>query len=295
MRRRPSHHSRALLLAVIALTLLALAPSRLTGWARPLQDPAIVLVAPVAHSAAAVARLLRPATRGPAAPAELREIVLERDRLQRRYLVALQRIEDLERRIESLQRGVPVEAELDVTPVVAPVMGGSSDPRDGVLMVRAGLAQGIQPRVSIAVAAGEHLVGRVVDVRQRHCYVLPLTRLPREEWVQGAVVTEDRPLGWLCQLRAVGDGTLRGDLEADAVGVEPGQLVRLNDPSWPQAAQMLTLGRIVQLTPKPDAPLRMQIVVRPVVDIERVGEVILRTPAPQAPSIAADGAEEGAP
>ncbi|RMD65968.1 MAG: hypothetical protein D6824_01675 [Planctomycetota bacterium] len=295
MHRRHSQHSRALLLAALALTLLALAPSRLTGWIRPLQDPAIVLVAPVSHSAAAVARLLRPAVKGPAPPAKLREILLERDRLQRRYLVALQRIEDLEQRVESLQRGVPVEPELDVTPVVAPVMGGSSDPRDGVLMVRAGLAQGIQPRVSVAVAAGEHLVGRVVDVRSRHCYVLPITRLPQEEWIQGAVITDDKPLGWLCQLRAVGDGTLRGDLEADAVGVAPGQLVRLKDPSWPQAAQMLTLGRIVQLTPKPDAPLRTQIVVRPVVDIERVSEVILRTPAPQGGSIAADGAAEDGP
>lgn len=293
MTRRSGQPSKALALSVVALLLLSFAPARLTGWARGLQDPAIVLVAPIAHTAGAVARFLRPARPGPAPPQELREALLERDRLERRYLAALQRIEDLERRVASLQRGVGVEPSADVTPVVAPVIGASSDPRDGALMVRAGKAQGITPRVSIAVAAGEHLVGRVVDVRVRHSYVLPITRAPAEEWIQAAVITPDKPLGFLCQLRATGAGTLAGDLESSAVGVEVGQTVRLRDPSWPQSAQMLVIGRVEAINPKSDAPLRKVVTVRPAIDIERVAEVILRTPsATMQASAPADETEE---
>jgi len=279
MRRHSDHTSKAFLLAVIALLLLSFAPARLSRWTRSLQDPAVVLVAPVAHSASVLAHFLRPAQRGPAPPKELRDTLRERDRLARRYLVALQRIEDLERRVESLQRGVSVQPDIDITPIVASVIGSSSDPRDGVLMVRAGTSQGVQARVSVAVATGEHLVGRVVDARARHSYVLPITRAPHEEWMQGAVITRDKPLGWLCQIRAARDGTLAGDLEADAVGVDIGQTVRLRDPSWPQAAQMLILGTIERIYPKENAPLRRTVVVRPAIDIERVSEVVLRTPA----------------
>ena len=64
-------------------------------------------------------------------------------------------------------------------------------------------------------------------------------------------------------------------------------VVRLQDPNWPASAQMLIIGKIVRVEPKPTEPLRQVITVRPVYDLSRLGEVVVRIPEPGAQVIPA--------
>lgn len=169
--------------------------------------------------------------------------------------------------------------------LAASVIGASSDLADGLLTVRAGRDEGVTERETVAVVNGVHLVGRVESVAARTSRVRPITR-SGAGWIQ-ALVYIDRPGGkaYRCQLRGADDGTLKGDLEEGAQGIEPGQEVRLQDADWPDTAQMLVLGRVESVGAKEGAPLRSVIIVRPDLQLERVRRVVLRIPAAPAGEI----------
>ena len=54
------------------------------------------------------------------------------------------------------------------------------------------------------------------------------------------------------------------------------QLVRLDDPSWPAGLRLLLIvGRVTAVEASPDQPLRRLITVRPLTDLDRMGEVLV--------------------
>jgi len=280
MARRDAAHHRALVFAVIAALALSLAPSHWTSfWIDWFREPVTFLFRPIAHPLTSVSRSIRPARGAAEESPRLAELQRERDaqtlvnrRLQRR-------IEELEATIEQLQQGVPAAPAAPIRQIAAPVTGGSSDPADGVMQVGAGRRQGVVPGATVAVARAVNLVGRVIEVDQRSCWVLPITTRPRGEgehgWIEGRVeVGDDLASSFRCQVRPMGDGTLAGDVVRDAVGVEAGQIVRLDDPAWPASAQMLILGAIERVERKENQ--RLVITVRPAVAIDRVSDVVLR-------------------
>ena len=91
---------------------------------------------------------------------------------------------------------------------------------------------------------------------------------------------------------STGSGTLRGDVEFQdppaGVSVEqaidrrlqPGVEVVLDDPAWPESAQMFTIGIVERVEQDENQPLRSVIVVRPRdgLELRRVREVVLRVP-----------------
>jgi cell shape-determining protein MreC len=285
MPRGPLTPARLLTATTIALVLLALAPASLTRWTGALRDPVVFILAPIAQPLTRLSRLVRPP--GRQADSEVvRSLESERDHWQSEAFRAQARVDALESLVKDLQGGVGVAPGLDLKQIAAPVIASSSDLRDGALVVRAGLDRGVIALASVAATRGVHLVGRVVDVRARSCTVLPVTS--RSAGLIDAVVHTADGLGpRACQLRASGDGRLRGDMVSDATGVEVGQVVSVRDQTWPGAAQGLILGRIAEVERRPTQ--RLAIVVQPEVPPERVGEVILRVPAD------ADAPEEPAP
>ncbi len=285
MARGPLTPARLLTATTIALILLALAPAPLTRWTGALRDPVIFVLAPIAQPLTRLSRLVRPPVRQ--ADSEIvRALESERDRWQSEAFRAQARVDALESLVRDLQGGVGVAPGLDLKQIAAPVIASSSDLRDGALVVRAGLDRGVVALSSVAATRGVHLVGRVVDVRARTCVVLPVTS--RGAGLIDAVVHTTDGLGpRACQLRASGDGRLRGDMVSDATGVEVGQVVSVRDQTWPGAAQGLILGRVAEVEQRPTQ--RLAIVVQPEAAPERVGEVILRVPAD------AGAAEEPAP
>lgn len=278
-----------LLPALVATSIvLALLPARFSGWVGALSGPVEFALAPISDLASYVSRSFRPARPPDAAPdSELARLRADRDALQTQLLQAERAMGEMERLIRDLQGGIGMLGAGAMRSVSARVIGSGPDPADGTLIVRAGEDAGLLATDSFAVAGGVHLVGRVVGVGPRTSRVLPVTHR-RAGKMQAIVLpgsTDDSLVatsaagGFLCQLDPIGGGKLAGPLVAEAVNVEPGQVVRLSDPGWPEGAQMLVLGRVESVGPSPEQPLRQRVVVRPEIAPERVREVILRTPA----------------
>lgn len=287
--RQWTNPRRTLPLAAAVLTVSALAPVRATRWTEPIADLAITLLAPVSGPTERVGRWLKPASRRPPAPEQIRELEEERARFELLWLQERRRLEQFRRQVEQMQLGMALNPDLAVRQIVAPVIGTSSDLTSGLLRVRAGREHGVEINTVVCVQ-GVQLLGRVVRVAERHCVVRPITdsSSPRLEGVilVGAGAQE-RQLA--CSLEPAGDGTLRGrvewvvDEQLEPLDVPTGSAVRLADDSWPANAQMLLIGTVARVEPAPDQPLRRQVTVRPGVRLDRVREVQLRiTPEPEA-------------
>ena len=268
--------TRTLTLATLALVALALAPHRMTRSLAGLKTPVEFILAPIQHPTSIIAHFLRPPrVRGQSDDEVVRALQLELDRWRAAYAEADGRIVDLERLLRDLQSGAELASNLDVVQIAAPVVGSPSDLTDGLLRIRAGADRGVVERSTVAATSGVYLVGRVVEVSRGMSSVLPVTNR-RAGLIDAAVMTTDGLGPWACQLKPTGEGTLRGDMVADAQGLEIGQVVTVRDKAWPPGAQGLILGRITTIETKPNG--RREIIVTPDQPAQTVGEVILRSP-----------------
>jgi hypothetical protein len=116
------------------------------------------------------------------------------------------------------------------------------------------------------------------------CSLQPITRKAAGK-IQVRIIAGDEALALAANLAPQGDGTLKGDVfvleglstpGTPAPTPAPGQLVRLDDSRWPDSARMLIVGEIESVSPSPEQLLRQVIVVRPLADVTRVSEVLLR-------------------
>ncbi|MGD9693175.1 MAG: rod shape-determining protein MreC [Phycisphaerales bacterium] len=277
------------------LVALSLLPSRWSGWLTGVREPVLAVLSPAASPARWLGRLVRPPhdTADLADPA-VREIERDRDHFQMLWRQSEQKVGDLEKLVAELQQGRVLHAGLDLAQVVAPIVGVASDLTDGTLQARGGRDRGITKN-SVAVVDGVQLVGRVVEVHGMTCFIRPVTMWSpsaRASYLRAVVdVGENAPVAGLpmCQLTPQADGTLRGELDADARGVEVGQVVRLRDLGWPEAAQMKVLGRVVEVKPKETQPLRKMVTVKPDIDLRRVSQVVLYTPRLESDGAGSDG------
>lgn len=275
--------------AVAAALVLALLPTRFTRWLEAASGPLGFAIAPISDAAAFVSRSFRPARQETVDPdSELARLRAQRDALQTQLLQSERTMSGMERLIRDLQGGFGMPASGSVRSVAATVVGSTSDLADGAITIRAGDDEGLVTGHTIAVANGVHLVGRVIDVGPRLSRVLPISRRKAGK-VQAVIMplASDDSMsaptaagGVLCQLEATGDGRLKGPgpVAGDGATIEPGQIVRVSDPDWPDAAQMLVLGRVESVSPRAEQPQRLEVVVRPELRPDRVRQVVLRIP-----------------
>ncbi len=270
-----SQLSRALLPGtVVALLVLSVVPARYLRWTGWFADKADAALTPISHPMARVSRWLSPASPGRASPAEIRAIEQDRDRYELLWHQERERNQRLERLIEEVQASLALNPGAAPTQLSAAVVGVSSDQASGLLKVRAGARHGVEMGTVVAVE-GVHLLGRVVRVTDRLCWVRPVT--DREAGrIEGVVIVGEGTRA--CSLLPTRDGRLRGLAASDSgPALEPGQVVRLSDPGWPRNAQMLVLGRVASVEPAPDQPLRSIVTVEPIVGrLDRVADVLLR-------------------
>lgn len=268
--------SRTLTLATLALIVLALAPHRTTSWLHGLTSPVEFALAPIQHPTSIIAHFFRPPrVLGDTDDEAVRALRLELDRWRAAFAEADGRIVELERLLRDLQSGAALASNLDIVQTAAPVVGGPSDLTDGLLRVRAGEDRGVVERSTVATTRGVHLVGRVISVSRGMCTVMPVTNR-RAGLLDAVALTSDGLGPWACQLSPTGDGTLTGDMVAEAQGLMLGQVVSLRDRAWPSGAQGLIIGRISEIETK--ANQRLRITVTPDQPAQSIGEVILRSP-----------------
>jgi cell shape-determining protein MreC len=280
---------RPIAIALLVLCLLALTPVRLLGWVAWFSTLALTVIAPASHPVSAVAHWVAP-PRIDAISDERQEFLAEeRERTRQAYLRLQIENDQLRRLVEDLQRGFALQGSESVRPLARPVVGNPSDLSGGMLVIRAGAGDGVT-RNTVATYDGMQLVGRVQSVSSRFCEVQPITARHAGRLDAVVMLDPDGAAMLPASLTPTGDGTLAGPVtEPDDPTpdhpLEVGQDVRLrvSDGSWPDSSQMLLIGRVIEITPAPDQPVRRHITVEPLVDLRRISRVVLRVPV-DAPS-----------
>lgn len=290
---QPIPGRRGIVLALCTLTLLALIPIRHLTWLNWFGELTHTVVAPASHPISAVAHWVVP-PRVDAISDDRQEVLAEELERTRQAMLRMEmENEQLRRLVEDLQRGFTIQGSESVRPLARPVVGNPSDLSGGMLIIRAGSSDGVTTN-TVATYDGMQLVGRVERVTGRLCEIQPITA--RHAARLDAVVMLDPNGGAMlpCSLTPTGDGSLAGPVtEADSsegqIPLAVGQDVRLRvtDGSWPESAQMLLIGRVVEISPAPNQPVRRQITVQPLVDLSRISKVVLRVPV--------DAPREGTP
>lgn len=256
-----------------------------------MRNPVDVVVRPVSGPLASLSTWLRPARHpgggggsdddfGTEASAELER---QRDQFKWLYLREVDRNAELEALVRDLQGGAAWSRPPGVRRIEAARVG--SDAASGTVDFARGTNDGV-PRGAVAVARrSEQIVGIAADSPRANVTTFRLVTDRRLEpkRVIGVVVPEG-PVSSAqlasfprCQLRPVGDGTLVDDNVGvtSSSAISAGMLVRLADETWPDAARMLVLGRVVRVE-EADNPLFRRVVVRPEMDISRVPSVIVQ-------------------
>ncbi|CAG1005380.1 hypothetical protein PHYC_03225 [Phycisphaerales bacterium] len=271
------------LTVVVAAILAVGVPARWQGWAAWIGDKVDLVVAPISGPALKVAHWLRGA-RTPPDDDGLRVLEEENERIEQKYLATVQEVVRLRQMVKDLQHGIEMNPDVRPRPLSAPVFGVTAG-NPTLIKVQAGEREGVGPS-TVALAPGLQLIGRVIGAAERTCTVQIITGKGAQPVSAMIMLREGSPDGLRCTLAATGDGTLRGPVEdrrdaGTGLAVQPavGQVVRLDDATWPRIARMLLIGRIERVEENPDQPLRKIVTVRPAVDqMDRLSEVILWVP-----------------
>jgi hypothetical protein len=251
-------------LATGACVVMAVTPTRYSGWTQHFSSVVEFFVTPVSST---ISRLVRPAgTRGAggaADSAELRQAVQDVSVLTTRNLQLQQENAELREQLRQLQRGLELNPGQDVTRVIVQVLSADAPPPagSGLIKVRSDVRGGDVGALSagaVAVHEGVNLVGRVTGSWDRVTDVRPITD-PSIGELRATILTEpggDSPLDVQLGARLLPvtlpvGARLRGPVIALRLPpgvleppVTPGLTVRLYDPQWPRAAQMLVIGTV---------------------------------------------------
>ncbi|MBL8963844.1 MAG: hypothetical protein KF787_02610 [Phycisphaeraceae bacterium] len=304
---RLSHPSplakRLLPIAIAAMAVTAFLPPAAGEWPRWFGGVIQFFVAPISQPVRGLSGWLAPPEDEQVGGEGVRALQQQAEGYRQQLLRAQLDIDHLRGQIAELQRGRQLNPELPVRQMHAAVIGTASDLSSGLLWIKAGRSDGVEPN-SVAAVRGQQLLGRVVRSDERTCHVQPITTRSAGQ-IRGVVMLSDLVRGPECLLEPRGNGTLVGPVEDmrewppgavkpdDAVAGEPvrpivGQTVRLMDPSWPRSSQMLLIGVVERVEPAGNQPLRQVITVRPTVRLERVSEVLLRFASTDTPAAGRD-------
>ena len=270
---------RLLMGAVLVLLILGLAPVRYTGWVSWFATPPRLLVVPFSSQLTRLSSWIRspssheadPIARQDAGLAQTQILQLQQENARLRALLETKGVLD---RLDSTQA---------VCHVAASIVGSFGATPGGQLRAKAGASDGVT-KGTIAVAPGMQLVGRVEDVDARTCAVVPITSKSSKR-ISGIIFLNEAGGQLACSLDAVGNGTLRGEIESrvdpktsEVILPVPGQYVRLKaEPPWPRSANMLVVGYVESVEQSLRGAGRKAVVVRPTLDpLDRVTEVLLR-------------------
>jgi hypothetical protein len=265
--------SRRLAIAAILVLAVGAAPPRWLGWTADLAALVWIPLAPLAHAATAAREWVRPLED----PAGERRTAAElrRERDEYRGLAARLRIENerLESRLGVLEGVGSARAGASFEVLSAIVL---STPRHGeALRIGRGSRHGVVAG-AVVMLPGDRLVGRVAAPVGRHGADVLLAAGERSGSIRARVEEADGGLGRLLLLEPDGRGGWRSERETS--GDLVGRRVRLDDPTWPAAAQGLLLGEIRRERPLAARPLRSELEVAPVWEPGDLAVVAVRIP-----------------
>lgn len=286
MARRSPSRLPVIPFCVLALVALTALPTRFSGWVRWLQGPFLAIISPISHSASNISGWARrdESAPDPSEAQSIEALMGERDAYARLWRREQQENEQLRELIADLQAGRAYPERVPVDRLAADRVGRGL--RAGTIDINRGGRDGVQREAVVVSRRGEQLIGLVTGVGELISTVHLITDKDLDpNLIVGVVIDDEGPTGApmavlpRCQLRPVGDGLL-ADAEfgvSEDSTVSEGDIVRLNDDTWPAAAQMLVLGRVVAVEVT-DRPLFRRLVVRPMVDVSRQRSVVVHVP-----------------
>jgi len=276
-----------LFLTLATLIATSLMPRRFLGWANDAASLLHIPVAPVSHMGTLVASWMRPATTPfENLPGNVRDqfaqMAEERDRFERLYQQSEHRAAELEEQVRQLQKIDLAQRPDDLKLLFTSITGRHPSDQFAAVRVKGGSRASVVEG-SVAVYGGVHLLGQVTDVDKLGSTVRPAANKETPP-LRARVWPRDRPettsRGALpVRLVPGGDGLFLADVDKNA-DVAVGDVVRLVDPAWPEAAQLLTIGVVDSIRPKDQQPLRNEIVVRPAYQVHEVASVLLMIQPP---------------
>lgn len=267
------------------VVVLSMLPTNLLLWTRDLSDLVRIPVIPVSHIGMMLTGWIRPAT----VPFDLttdnedRTELAESERDHYRQLYHAQMLRSTEfadqlRELQSLPESAlrnpnpPVTLPIDITGVRA------SEPS---AIVELKLSSGYVDRIEVGDLAivGRDIVGRVIRVGRTKIDVRPSTHrdvgLIRSAIVPSHPGSDNGPpLRAEALVRSDTHGGLYAEVPAQS-GVIVGDLVVLDDPSWPAVGLGLILGVVTETAPMDAAPLRVAVRIAPRRQIRDIVRVVV--------------------
>ncbi len=280
MSRIDFRSQRALAVATGLAILASLLPVRWLAWTPILATVVRVPLQPLAQAGVQVSHWLRPGTDEAGESEALREQMTQLEKTRGLLHGARLQIESLLEEIAALQEARGLRPGVEITPIVARVSGRPADRVGGPVRINAGVRHGVVAG-AIVVYRGGHLVGRVAEgVARLSSSVIPITD-GSIGLVEGIVLPADDPVADVrtrphIQLVADGHGGLAGDLDRTIV-IRVGDIVLLADPSWPDSAQGLIIGKVTSVETKDLQPLLKTVTVEPKYEARRVASVTVIT------------------
>ena len=266
-------------LVVAFVVMLGLFPTR---WISPLAgDLSSILwvpLSPISHGMTAMRLWLRPrtaaSTEGDAA------ILADRDYYRGLWHAEQILVQELEKKLNTYEVvSGQTKSGGAVRLAAANVLSRTPGAGGVALKLNVGTQQGIAAG-DIAIVDGDAIVGRIApEVGAVSSTVLSVGNRAIGR-IDGYVVPVNqekskRPQVIAVQLLPDGKGDLRGDIDLGSPA-RPGDIVRIKDPAWPAGAQGMRLGVVVEIKRKDAQPLRGEVIVRPAVDPNMVGELVVK-------------------
>lgn len=261
-------------LALFATLVTSFLPQRALSYLAGPRRLVQYILYPVSDPVRAVVSRLRPAVPKPD-DAQIAHLKAEIEKFKELYFKSLAAIDEKQRLIEALQQSAAI-ADGPIRPLHAAVIAISSSGVGGTFQVRAGSRHGVE-RSTIASTGGVQLVGRISDVGPRISTVTLLTDR-NAGTIDGVILADDGTRqAEIRNLRPLRDKRLLSGqvhyTSPPAPDPKVGDTVRVDDSAWPRAAQRLIIGQVVEVQTIVGG--RIVVTVKPTVELERLGEVVL--------------------
>ncbi len=258
---------------VIGITVfLSLVPVSWLGWTSDVADLVRVPVTPFSHLGVIVTGWVRPAIEPSDLPSDEQErnklAIAERDHYRQLYHAQMLRSTELADQLRELQALPESALRSPQPPIIIPIAITGKRPNDSAGVLELKKIRGASGRIQDGdvVIVGRDIVGRISRIGITRIEMRPVTNkdtgLTRGAIVPAHPTSERPPLLAEIIMQSSGAPYMTAKVPATSM-VLVGDLVQLDDPSWPLVCSGLTLGVVSEVLQLDEAPLRQKIVIVP--------------------------------
>ncbi len=251
---------------------LSLVPASWLGWTSDLAALVRIPVTPISHIGIMFTSWVRPSLEPSDLPSDEKErnelAIAERDHYRQMYHAQMLRATELADQLRELQSLPETALRNPQPPVIIQVDVTGNRPSDvsGIIELKLIREASSRIRVGDIAIVGRDIVGRISSVGMTRIGLMTKTnkemRLTRAAIVPAHPSNTRSPLLAEVILQSNGEAQMIAEVVATS-GVKKGDLVQLDDSSWPLIGAGLTIGVVEDVMPLDEAPLRQRVIIVP--------------------------------